>query len=219
MLVAGVVVESRGATRDQPVGDVDGPRDADLAFVPVRLARSRAGWQVRMAGLRRSARAYGVGAQGLCPAHAGQNRELDADDLRALSKAQVILCVVSCRPPDGRSVRALRISRWTTYEVSPTVSPSRVPKLFVIWPVQVLLRPWRAGPTWNAPPARIMEATQIASMISSGLAPLRRASLVCPASHRRTWRRSLLRLWRSTAGTASPSDWVQTSAWTASRHP
>src|ERR1035437_10791261 len=57
VLVAGVVVESRGATRDQPVGDVDGPRDADLAFVPVRLARSRAGWQVRMAGLRRSARA------------------------------------------------------------------------------------------------------------------------------------------------------------------
>jgi hypothetical protein len=104
VLVAGVVVESRGATRDQPVGDVDGPRDADIAFVPVRLARSRAGWRVRMAGLRRSARAYGVGAQGLCPAHAGQNRELDADDLRALSKAQVILCVVSCRPPDGRSV-------------------------------------------------------------------------------------------------------------------
>lgn len=31
-----------------------------------------------------------------------------------------------------------------------------------------------------APPARISAATQIASMISAGVAPLRRASLVCP---------------------------------------
>src|SRR5665647_2846100 len=39
----------------------------------------------------------------------------------------------------------------------------------------------RANVEWAyAPPARISEATQIASMISSGLAPLRRASLVCP---------------------------------------
>jgi hypothetical protein len=39
----------------------------------------------------------------------------------------------------------------------------------------------KASVEWAyAPPARISAATQIASMISSGLASLRRASLVCP---------------------------------------